>query len=112
MSRRRRIIAVGLTAFVAFGIIYAFVSTTWHSQLITPSGVPAQNVVYTCGPLWGSDYVRGPSTTRYPVAGKPCASRTKDRDMDGADIIFGIAGIALAVTWGRERVAPLTAQAI
>jgi hypothetical protein len=111
MSRRRRIIAVGLTVFVVFGILYAFVSTSWHSQLMTPSGVPAENVVYKCGPLWGSGYVRGPSTTKYPVEGKPCSTRTEDRDMDAADIILGIAGIALAVTWGRQRSVPRLAEA-
>jgi len=103
MTRRRRLIAIVLAIFLAFWVIFALVPTTWHGSLNTPTTQATETVAFKCGPLWGASYVRGPSTTAFPVVGTPCGTRDADQVMVAVDILIAIVGIGLVVRLGRGR---------
>jgi hypothetical protein len=104
MSRRRRLAVLVLSAFVLVCVVMSVRPWSWHGTLLTPGTTPTtatKAVTFECGPVWGSDYVTGPSHLLYPVNGTPCAERGMYRVLGVVNVALGLIGIALAVVVGR-----------
>jgi hypothetical protein len=99
MTTRRWTIVLGLMAFTLVVVVLALRPWTSNHDLAAPAGVKPQTVSFQCGSVWGSSRVRGPTTTRYPVIGKPCGGRGQQRVLAGIDVAIGLIGMAVVVRW-------------
>jgi hypothetical protein len=72
--------------------------------LAVPPGHHAMSVTYTCGPLWGSGYVHGPTRTPFPRVGSPCSSsnRTEDQTVTIVDLVLCFTAAVLILTLGEH----------
>jgi hypothetical protein len=92
---------------VVFACTVAAFSLIPHQSsvaLAVPPGHPASSATYTCGPLWGSDYIHGPAETPFPVTGSPCSAsvRTQDQIMTIIDMALSIGALFAIVTMGEH----------
>jgi hypothetical protein len=108
-TRVRWLAAGGLSLFVLVIIVIAVQKWTWQGQLETPPNVPAQYVNFRCGAPWGSASVEGPPTTSYVLLGTPCGQRHQYQLMPAVDIILGVIGLVVVISWGRVRLHQPTA---
>jgi hypothetical protein len=105
VTTRRRLVAALFGAFTLAILLLSLLPHKWHGTLVTPPGVPAQNVVYTCGPAWGSDYVHGPTNLQYPVSGTPCGDREQLRFTGVLDVALGLSAVSIVVFWTGQSAA-------
>lgn len=103
MSNRRRVVLVGLAVFLGFTLYHALSPWGWSGQTVPPAGVAVQTVSYTCGAPWGSSYVHGPTSTAYPLTGKPCGQRGTYQLMTAVDVLLGVFALATVAGWRKVR---------
>ena len=106
MSWHRWLIVAGLAVFMVFVVAHGLLPQSLETQATVPGVTSAVNVTYQCGATLGSAYVHGPTPAKYAadaryVSGIPCGGRRQLQIITLVDVVLGMIGIALVVSWGR-----------
>ena len=102
MSTTRRLLLAGFVLLLAFSVVRGLTSWSWKGQLETPPTI-TKFATYSCGPVWGSDTVKG-APHQYVLLSSPCGQRRQYQIVLGLDAMVGLVGAVMVVAWGARRV--------
>jgi hypothetical protein len=94
---------LGVTVFLVFVVIHAFLPWHWVGQLEVPAGHKGENVTFRCAGPWASAYAHGPAHIPFPFSGTPCSGRTGLAVMDVIDVGVGLLAFSFLFVVTRRR---------